>query len=119
MRIAIEGDGRGLMTKDFRECLYVYAALQRAGGEGMAQRVKSLVRDMQSFQEQFKTSLVRADGNGFSVRRDHEGRMALFLYTFEDRQQLFWQRHQPSGMNRFRLVNDKPISAVVARLIDG
>ncbi len=48
----------------------------------MPQGMKTFVRDIQSFQEQFKTSLVGTDGNGLSVCGHNEGRIAPFLYAF-------------------------------------
>lgn len=55
------------MTEDLGECFYIHAALEGAGGERVPQGMKTFVRDIQSFQEQFKTSLVGTDGNGLSV----------------------------------------------------
>ena len=82
----------------------------------MPQGMKALVWDIQPFQEQFKTSLIGADGNRLSVCRHNEGRMALFLYAFEDWQQLFRQRYHAAGSGCFRLIYDKPVLAVVTGL---
>lgn len=71
------------MSEDLGERFHVHAAFEGAGGKGMPQRMKALVRDIQFFQEQFKTSLVGADGYRLSVCRNHEGRIAPFLYAFE------------------------------------
>ena len=66
MGIAVERDGRVFMAEDLGECFYVHAAFEGAGGERMPQGVKAFVRNIQPFQEQFKTSLVGADGNRLS-----------------------------------------------------
>ena len=73
------------MTEDLGKRFYVHAALQGTSGKGVPQGMKTFVRDIQLFEEQFKTSLVGADGNGLPVCRYHEGRIALFLYAFENR----------------------------------
>ena len=65
--IAIERDGRVLVTEDLGERLYVHTAFECAGSERMPQGMEAFVRYFQPFQEQFKTSLVRADGNRLSV----------------------------------------------------
>ena len=88
MDIAIERYGRIFMTEDLGKCLYVHAAFEGASGKCTPQGVKAFVRNIQPFQEQFKTSLVGADRNGLSICRYHKGRIALFLYAFENRQQL-------------------------------
>ncbi len=84
MRIAIERDGRIFMSENLGERLYVHSAFEGAGGKRMPQGMKAFVRNIQFFQEQFKTSLVGADGNRLFVCRHHEARMALFLYAFEN-----------------------------------
>ena len=66
VRIAIEGNGRVLVAEDLGERFHVHAAFKGAGGKGMPQGMKALMRNIQSFQEQFKTSLVGADGNWLS-----------------------------------------------------
>ena len=104
--VTIERDGRVFVSEDLGECFYVHAALKGAGGERMPQGMESLVRDFQPFQEQFKTSLVGTNGYELSVYRYHEGRVALFLYAFEDRQQLFRQWYHAAGSSGFRLVYD-------------
>ena len=106
MGIAIERNGRIFMTKDFGKRFHVHAAFEGAGSKRMPQRVKASVRYFLFFKEQFKTSLVGADGNRLSVCRYHEGRMALFLYAFEDGQQLFRQWYHASRRRSFRLVYD-------------
>ena len=65
--IAVERDGRIFVTEDLGKCFYIHAAFEGAGGKRMSQGMESFVRDIKFFQEQFKTSLVRADGNGLSV----------------------------------------------------
>ena len=112
--IAVERNGRVLMTENFGERLYVHATFEGAGGKGMPQGMKALVRNIQSFQEQFKTSLVGADGYRLSVCGYHEGRRALSLYTFQDRQQLFRQWDHVAGCDCFRLVYNKSVLTVVA-----
>ena len=67
MGIAIERDGRIFVTEYLGERFYVHSTFEGAGGKGMPQRMESLVRDILPFQEQFKTSLVGANGNGLSV----------------------------------------------------
>ena len=70
--VAVERDGRILVSEDLGKRFYVHAAFESAGGEGMPQRMKSFVRNIQPFQEQFKTSLVGTDGNRLSICRYHE-----------------------------------------------
>ena len=86
MGIAVEGDCRVFVPENLGERFYVHTAFEGAGGKCVPQRVKAFVRNIQSFQEQFKTSLVGADGHRLSVRRYHERRIALFLYPFENGQ---------------------------------
>ena len=86
MGVAINRDGRVLVAEDLGERFHVHAAFESACGKRMPQGMKAFVRDIQPFQEQFKTSLVGADGNRLPVCRHHEGRIALFLYAFEERQ---------------------------------
>ena len=116
MGIAVERDGRVLVTEDLGERFYVHAAFEGAGGKSVPQGMEAFVRDIQSFQEQFKTSLVGTDGDRLSVCRHHEGRIALFLYAFEKGQQLFGERYHAAGSGGFRLVYNKPILAVMTRL---
>ena len=80
--------------------------------------METLVRNIQPFQEQFKTSLVGADGYGLAVCRHNEGRIALFLYAFEKRQQLFWQRYHAARSGGFGLIYNKSALAVMAGLGD-
>ena len=94
--IAVESYGRVFVAEDLGERFHVHAAFEGAGCERMPQGVKAFMRNFQFFQEQFKTSLVGTDRYGLSVFRHHEGRIALFLYAFEDRKQLLRQRdHAP------------------------
>ncbi len=116
MGIAIERDGRVLMPEYLGERLYVHAAFEGARGKCMPQGMKAFMRNFQPFQEQFKTSLVGTDGHRLSVCRHHEGRIALFLYAFEERQKLSRQRYHAAGSHCFRLVYDKAVFAVVAGL---
>ena len=106
MGIAIERDGWVLVTEDLGERLYVHTTFKGAGGKRMPQGMKALVRNFYFFEEQFKTSLVRTDGNRLSVCRYREERIAPFLYAFENRQQLPRQRYHAAGSRRFRLVYD-------------
>lgn len=46
MGVTIEGYGRILMPEDLGERLDVHAALDGAGGKGMTQGMKALMRDM-------------------------------------------------------------------------
>ena len=112
--IAVERDGRIFVTEDLGERFYVHAAFECASGKCVTQGMKALVQNIQFFQEQFKTSLVGADGHRLSVCRHHEGRIALFLYAFEDRQQLLRQRYHAARSCCFRLVDYKPVFAVMA-----
>ena len=107
------------MSENLGERLYVHSAFEGAGGKRMPQGMKAFVRNIQFFQEQFKTSLVGADGNRLFVCRHHEARMALFLYAFEERQQLSRQWDHAAGSSRFRLANDKPAFAVMTGLGNG
>lgn len=47
--VAVESDGRILMTEDFGKSFYVHSALDGAGRKGVAQRVEALVGNMQPF----------------------------------------------------------------------
>ena len=82
MGIAVKRDGRILVAEDLGKRFYIHAAFEGAGGKGMPQGVKSFVRYFQLFQEQFKTSLVGADGNGVTARRHHKGRSASSFQRF-------------------------------------
>ena len=44
MGIAVEGDGRVLVTEDLGKRLYVHAAFEGAGGERVSQGMKAFVR---------------------------------------------------------------------------
>ena len=107
------------MPEDLRKRFYVHAALQGACGEGVPERMKPFVRDVQFFQEQLEAALIGADGDGFSVCGHHEGRLAPLFQRFQDGQQLFGERDHAAGGRRFRLVDDKSAFAVVAGLRDG
>ena len=67
MGVTIERDGRVFMPEDLGKRFYIYTALNGSGGERMPQGMKTLVRYLQFFEEQLKTSLIGADGNGLSV----------------------------------------------------
>ena len=86
--VTVQSDGRILVPEDLGKRFHVHATFEGTSGERMPQGMKSLMRYLHLFQKQFKTSLVRADRNGLSVCRYHEMRIALFLYAFENRQQL-------------------------------
>ena len=45
VNIAVQRDGRVLVTEDFRERFDIHAALQRAGGKGVPQGMKSAMRN--------------------------------------------------------------------------
>ena len=45
MNIAIQRDGRALVAEDLRQRFDIHSALQRTGGKGMPQGVKSAMRD--------------------------------------------------------------------------
>ena len=114
--VTVQSDGRILVPEDLGKRFYIHTTLNGTGGEGMSQRMKSFVRNIQSFQEQFKTSLVGADRNRISVCRHYEGRIALFLYASENRQQLFRQWYHAAGSRRFRLVYDQTVLTVMTGL---
>lgn len=64
MRIAVERDGRVLVSEQFGESPDVHAAFQRARGEGMTEGVESLVRYAQPRKQQRETPLIGAHGDG-------------------------------------------------------
>ena len=82
--IAVERDGRVFVTEYLGKCFYIHAALEGAGGERVPQGMKAFMRNIQSFQEQFKTSLVGTNGNGTSVCRHHGGRITSLLQPFKN-----------------------------------
>ena len=45
VNIAIQRDGRVLVTEDFRQRFDIHSALQRAGGKGMPQGMKPAMRN--------------------------------------------------------------------------
>ena len=47
--VAIQSHGRVFVAEDLGERLYIHAALEGAGGKGMPQGMKALMRDMQPF----------------------------------------------------------------------
>ena len=49
MGVAAERDGRVFVPEDLGERLYVHAAFEGAGGEGVPQGMEALVRNMQLF----------------------------------------------------------------------
>ena len=65
--VTVQSDCRVLVTEDLGKCFYIHAAFEGAGGKRMSQGMESFVRDIKFFQEQLKTSQVRAYGNGISV----------------------------------------------------
>ena len=87
MYIAVQRDHRIFMTEDLRQRFDIHTTLQRAGGKGMPQGVKSAVRDPEPFQMQAEAVLIGSDGLHF-VLSDHEGGAGLFLLLPQKRQQL-------------------------------
>lgn len=114
--ITVQSDCRILVTEDLGKRFYIHTTLNGTGGKSMTQGMKTFVRYHQLFQKQFEASLVGTNGNGTSVCRHHGGRIASFLYASEDGQQLFWQWYHAPGSSGFRLVDDKPVLPVMARL---
>ena len=49
MGIAVEREGRVLMTEYLGERLYIHSAFKGAGGKRMPQGMKALVRNIKSF----------------------------------------------------------------------
>ena len=46
MSIAVERNGRILMTENFRERFHIHTAFESAGGKRMPQRMKTLMRNV-------------------------------------------------------------------------
>ena len=61
--VTVESNSRVFVSEDLGQCFYIHAAFKGAGGESVPQGMKSFVRNIQFFEEQFKTSLVGTDGN--------------------------------------------------------
>ena len=51
VNIAIQRDGRVLVTEDFRQRFDIHSALQRAGGKGMPQGMKRAMRNVKAAKE--------------------------------------------------------------------
>ena len=49
VRVAVERDDGIFVAEDFRQGFYVHSAFEGARGEGMAQRMKPPMRDLQFF----------------------------------------------------------------------
>ena len=61
MRVAVERDCRVFVPEDLGKRLDVHAALERARREGVAKRMKALVRNVQSLEQQRKRPLIGPD----------------------------------------------------------
>ena len=82
MRVAFQRDRRIFVSENLGERSDVHAALDRAGGKRVSERVKPSVRDIQFFKQQFETPLVTSHRNGIAARGHHEVGIAVFLYAF-------------------------------------
>ena len=116
VNVAVKGYSWILMLEYLGQCFHIHTTLNGTGGKSMPQGMKTFVRYHQLFQKQFEASLIGTNGNGTSVCRHHGGRIASFLYASEDGQQLFWQWYHAPGSSGFRLVDDKSVLPVMARL---
>ena len=83
MRVAVERDRRVFVPEDLRERLDVHAALECARREGVAKRMKALVRNVQSLEQQRKSPLVGPDRDVSAASRDDELAIAAPLHLFE------------------------------------
>ena len=85
VNIAIQRDGRVLVTEDFRQRFDIHAALQRAGGKGMAQGMKPTMRNADPTEQQTETVLIRAHRLHL-VLSDNKCGGGLFLLLPQKRQ---------------------------------
>ena len=92
VNIAIQRDGRVLVTEDFRQCFDIHAALQRAGGKGVPQGMKPAMRNANTAEQQTETVLIRAHRLHL-VLSDNKGGGGLFLLLSQKRQQLLRNRN--------------------------
>ena len=56
--VAVQGHGRVFVTQYLRKRFYVHAALQSAGGEGVAQGMEAFVGYLQFFEQQLERPLI-------------------------------------------------------------
>lgn len=101
VNIAIQRDGRVLVTEDFRQRFDIHSALQRAGGKGMPQGVKPAMRNTDPTEQQTETVLIRAHRLHL-VLSDNKGGGGLFLLLPQKRQQLLRNRNNAKEGRRFR-----------------
>ena len=79
MSVAIKSDRWKFMTEDLRERFYVHSYLQSPRCEGVPQRMKAAMRNVQPFQQERKASLIGPYRHRiFAVRYDVY-RAAFFL----------------------------------------
>lgn len=95
--IAVEGDGGVAVAEDLGEGADIHAAFERAGGKGVAQGMKAAVRDMQFFEQQFKTPLVGADEEGAVAVGDDEVAVTALFQAPQAREQLSRQGDDAAG----------------------
>ena len=112
--VAVERDGGITVAENLGKGTDVHAAFEGAGGESMAQGVKAAVRELQLFQQQFETALIRAHAHGAAVLRHDKGRNTALFQGFEQGQQLFGQRDEPPRVRGLGLVYNQSVLAVVA-----
>lgn len=92
VNIAVQRDGRVLVTEDFRQRFDIYAALQRAGSKGVPQGMKSAMRNADPTKQQTETVLIRTHRLHL-VLSDNKGGGGLFLLLPQKRQQLLRNRN--------------------------
>ena len=118
VRIAVERDGRVLVSEQFGESPDVHAAFQRARGEGMTEGVESPVRYAQPRKQQRETPLIGAHGDGCLAVCYDEVALTLPLHLTKDGQELFRQRDHPDGAFRLGSVQHLAARLVVAGTLD-
>ena len=72
MGIGVQGEACGEVAQHAADCLDVYAVLQRDGGEGVAEVMKSDLRDTCPFEDTLQHIVDAVRGDGATVgRREH------------------------------------------------
>ena len=92
VNIAIQRDGRILVTENFRQRFDIHSALQRTGGKGMTQGVKPAMRNANTAEQQTEAVLIRAHRLHL-VLSDNKGGGGLFILLPQKRQQLLRNRN--------------------------
>ena len=118
MRVAVERDRRVFVPEDLRERLDVHAALEGARREGVAKRMKALVRNVQPLEQQRKSPLIGPDRDVSAAPRDDELAIAAPLHLFEQGHDLLGQRDDPHRRRAFRRLKHHAALGVVTRLAD-